>query len=588
MSTIILTATTDFRVAPGNALVTGQDVTKVTFSGAGNLFGTFGSNQFGGTNVSNFLALEGRAGLLDVVIVELSATGSFSAAGWSATQWDGADRVDIKGTIGADTLSAAPFGSSLEGREGADTMTGGAGNDTFQFDTGDVVAGEIIAGGGGTDLLIVGASRTANFNLATISNVENILMGQNAVANFAGNQVGVGAGRLTGVTGNSAPVQTINVTVTGDNVINLSNMTFSVWNETTNVVSSAGGAGNDSLTGSVVADSITGGGGGDQIFGGLGNDTIVGDAGGDFIDGGAGSDLINGGADFDIASWLTQGTGAVINLTNQALNAGSALGDQIASIEAFYLTNSADSFTNSGALSYVYGFDGNDTLTGSAGSDFFEGGTGADSLAGGGGFDYASYAGALAAVRVDLLAPNLNTGDAAGDSYASMEAFFLTGFNDVFVGGAGQNIVFGGGGNDLLSGQNSNSNDWLFGEGGNDTMIGGVFDDLMAGGLGSDTYYFVSWVGNGFDSILDFTSGVDKFQLEAPGFGLLAGTTFVNGTTFRAAASPGTTVAQPTMLYATGLGILYFDPDGTGALPAIALAQILGAPAVAAGDFIVA
>ncbi|MGC5198298.1 hypothetical protein ACLD7X_016095, partial [Aphanothece microscopica RSMan92] len=119
-------------------------------------------------------------------------------------------------------------------------------------------------------------------------------------------------------------------------------------------------------------------------------------------------------------------------------------------------------------------------------------------------------------------------------------------------------------------------------------LSGGNFDDLLSGGAGADTYAFASWVGNGFDSILDFTSGQDRFQLTGSGFGLLAGTAIVNGVNFIAAASPFATSAQGTMLYATGFGILYYDPDGSGAGAAIALAQITGAPVVTAEDFMVA
>ncbi len=330
-----------------------------------------------------------------------------------------------------------------------------------------------------------------------------------------------------------------------------------------------------------------------------GNDTVTlsstvnlgvafnGGAGNDFIAGGGGGDSLDGGTGFDSVSWLAAGAPVLVNLTNQALNAFAAAGDTVSNFEAYYLTNSADSFTNAGAGGYIYGFGGGDIIIGGAGSEFIEGGLGSDQINGAGGFDYASYANAAAGVRVDFTNATTNTGEAEGDVISNVEAFYLSAHGDIFIGQTGQNIVFAGNGGDALFG-GVNANDWLFGEGGADFLSGGNFDDLLSGGAGADTYAFASWVGNGFDSILDFSSGQDRFQLTGSGFGLLAGTAIVNGVNFIAAASPFATSAQGTLLYATGFGILYFDPDGSGAGAAIALAQITGAPLVTAGDFIVA
>ncbi len=64
---------------------------------------------------------------------------------------------------------------------------------------------------------------------------------------------------------------------------------------------------------------------------------------------------------------------------------------------------------------------------------------------------------------------------------------FLYGFlgNDTLSGGAGNDWLFGGAGNDTLNG--GDGNDWLYGEAGNDTLNGGDGDDWLFGGLGDDT-----------------------------------------------------------------------------------------------------
>lgn len=360
--------------------------------------------------------------------------------------------------------------------------------------------------------------------------------------------------------------------------------TVSYGSESTNLVNGTTGADTVFLMGG--NDTVHGNDGDDLLYGGAGADTLNGDGGNDFLVGGLGGDALNGGSGFNTASWQNETQGAMINLTNQSFNGFAAAGDTLSSINAYYLTEFGDSFINGAAGGYIYGFGGGDILTGGSGSEFIDGGLGGDTINGGPGFDYASYANAASAVTVNLITPASNMGEAAGDAISNIEAFYLSAHADTFVGQTGQNVVFGGGGADTLFG-GVNANDWLFGEGGNDFLSGGVFNDLLSGGAGADTYAFASWVGNGIDSILDFTTGSDKFQLSGSGFGLLPGAAIVNGVNFFAAASPFAASAQGTLLYATGVGILYYDPDGSGAGAAIALAQLLGAPSLSAGDFAV-
>ncbi len=333
--------------------------------------------------------------------------------------------------------------------------------------------------------------------------------------------------------------------------------------------------------GDAADDLIAGDGMRDQIFGG---------GGADFILGAGGADTLNGGTGFDSVSWFTgatTGPGVVVNLTNQAFNGGASQGDSISNFEAYYLDNTADSFVNSATNAYIYCFGGNDTITGNSGTEFIDAGSGADSVNAGAGFDYASYGSSAAGVLLDLRAGGANALGAAGDVIFGVEAFYLSGQDDAFFGQAGQNFVFAGAGSDAVLG-GTGSSDWLFGEDGNDTLGGGDFDDLLSGGAGSDSYFFRSWVGNGFDSVLNFTTGQDRILVNASGFGLTAGQTFTSGVNFITAASPFATQAVPTFLYATGLGILYFDADGSGAAFApVALCQISGAPALTGADIVV-
>ena len=157
-------------------------------------------------------------------------------------------------------------------------------------------------------------------------------------------------------------------------------------------------------------------------------------------------------------------TGLTADLTTSANNTGEAVGDSHTSIEN--LRGSAF----------------NDTLTGDNNNNILEGGLGADSLNGGNGSDTASYMHASSGVIANL-ATALNSGEALGDTYTSIENLFGSRFNDHLTGNNVSNILDGG-------------------FGGNDTLTGGA---------GADTFNFHS----GATVITDFSSGEDKIDLHS-------------------------------------------------------------------------
>lgn len=130
---------------------------------------------------------------------------------------------------------------------------------------------------------------------------------------------------------------------------------------------------------------------------------------------------------------------------------------------------------------------GNDTLDGSTGNDALTGGAGADTLIGGSGVDTASYATAKVAVRASLADRSVNTNDAAGDIYSSIENLLGSNFNDRLIGNSGANKITGGRGNDLIS-----------------------------GGTGADVFYFEK--GNARDTIIDFQNNIDDIDLRSYNF----------------------------------------------------------------------
>lgn len=87
---------------------------------------------------------------------------------------------------------------------------------------------------------------------------------------------------------------------------------------------------------------------------------------------------------------------------------------------------------------------GSDRLRGFAGNDKLIGNAGADILDGGDGEDTASYATATAAVKVNLVAGSEpNTGDAAGDTYVSIENLIGSDFGDYLAGNDANNKIWG-------------------------------------------------------------------------------------------------------------------------------------------------
>ncbi len=138
----------------------------------------------------------------------------------------------------------------------------------------------------------------------------------------------------------------------------------------------------------------------------------------------------------------------------------------------------ANYLTSLGGDDYLAGVEGNDTLLGGAGNDQFWGGTGSDYIDGSTGFDIARYDFAASGV-VARLDGGAGGGEAAGDTYVSIEALYGSAFGDVLIGDAGGNVLAGLDGADLL-----------YGLGGNDILLGGGGADAFAfntAGFGSDT-----------------------------------------------------------------------------------------------------
>ncbi len=280
-----------------------------------------------------------------------------------------------------------------------------------------------------------------------------------------------------------------------------------------------GGDGDDFLYGGDGDDSLSGDAGNDKLYGGTGNDTLIGGAGADVLDGGAGTDL---------ASYAASTAGVSVNLTTGLGAGGDAAGDTLTGIEnvtgsAFDDTLTGDSSANvldgGAGNDLLDGGAGNDSLYGGAGNDTLIGGAGSDILDGGAGTDTASYATSTAGVSVNLATGAASGGDAAGDTFISIENLTGSAFNDTLTGDSGANALDGGAGNDLLDG--GVGNDSLYGGAGNDTLIGGAGSDVLDGGAGIDLASYAAstagvsvnlatGIGSGGDAAGDTLTGIEN------------------------------------------------------------------------------
>lgn len=420
-------------------------------------------------------------GAPSVEIIDLTLAMSIIIAGTTASE-------TLNGSVGADDLSGGAGNDTLIGKDGDDTLTGGLGNDMLD---------------GGSDIdhaMYIGASTDYSFN----DNAD----GTYTVTDDVGTE---GTDTLANIEFLTFSDGTFDITVLippnfteNDDVVN--------GTEGDDVFDALGG--NDTVNGLGGDDIISGGDGDDILNGGAGNDELSGDAGNDTLNGGEGTDVaiyagdlaaamivfnadgtvsVSGGAEigtdilsniefvrFDDGDFALTPAGPAATEGNDNIT-GSIAGDVIDALGGNDIVDGAggnDQLSGGAGNDRLIGGAGDDTLNGDGGSDTLIGGAGADTFNGGAGLDTVDYRGSLAA-SVRFNADTGGTlGEAIGDSFSSIERYFLTNFGDVVTGSDANEFFYGEDGNDQINGG-----------GGIDRIYGGAGDDIQRGQDGNDTLF---------------------------------------------------------------------------------------------------
>lgn len=469
---------------------------------------------------------------LNHTVVERFTTGK-GVAGQLLSGGDGADTRN--GGTGDDLIAGAGGADVLNGLGGNDRLEGGWGNDTLDGGAGL----DVVAGGEGDDTLIGG----------------------------------VGADRLIGGNGSD----TASYAAAGQRVV----VSLAVRN----------GKGSDAAGDTFNSvENLTGSGFNDVLIGDAGANVLTGSAGNDRIDGRAGLDTMIGGAGTDIYS---------VDITTDQIveEAGAGQGNDIAyvSVNGYTMAANLERVVVTGSAYYAYGNDaanimsvkgdGYHELYGRGGNDQLLGGLGQDTLFGGAGDD--SYTiNSTADQIIEVPGEGFDTantiitfrmpsglerlflrGSAAIDGKGNDSDNQITGNNaaNLIEGGAGRDKLIGGGGDDVLSG-NSGA-------------------DVLTGGAGSDTFRFAGAFPavDQMDVVRDFVSGIDGIEIERYYFGGISSTP-LNPAEFMVGRAA--TAANHHLIYNQQNGVLYYDPDGSGAQAQVAIARFDGQPAIDASDIV--
>ena len=524
----------------------------------------------------------------------------------------GAVTVDAAGVSAANSLT---YTTALAA-DTIDTITGGAGDDTFTFYETAISATDVLSGGAGNDILAIYADGNLTaLTTTSMTKFETLSLTQDGTARAF--PITLTAGFFQGATGTVAASTVTGVVTLDGSAETLTAMTIST------------GVGADIVTGGSKADTIKTGTGADVITGGPGADIITGGSGADDIkysnSNAAGATVESSGATPDVITDFLSGTDDIkvtvdySSLTSAVtINAVSSTGvtsktlaqDSLSGGRLQYVynytdgllyinynqdnlittsdwtisvnqgatpkttiadgdidwtitgTTLADTIIIGGGTNIVSAGAGNDTVTATTGTA-----DGVSTISGGDGTDIL-----IAGSGADII-----NGDAGVDTMsAGTGAAVLSGGagEDVMIGGTGAYTINGGDDADIITGSSGAgiingdaAADIIIGGSGDETIDGGAAADVINGGTGiniiSDSAAAdVVTVSNGGIDAVDVTTGSDDVTVSA--------VTEFNSVRFTITDMTGTThdttVSATSQDHVTGFSTTADDIKITGAV----------------------
>jgi Ca2+-binding RTX toxin-like protein len=323
----------------------------------------------------------------------------------------------IRGSGYADTLRGDASDNTLEGGAGDDTLIGDAGRDTADYArSAHAVVVDLAAGTVAGD----GADRLESIENSTGSAFDDLLhgdAGDNQLTGGAGDDTLIGAAGSDTLIGGE-----------GDDVA-----VYASTSSAVDVDLSAGTAVHVSGTDHLQSIEI--------VVGTPWDDRLIGDGADNLLVGGGGNNVLIGGDGNDSTDYTWVDNGVQVNLATGTAHHDRGT-DYLESIETVTGSAQDDVLRGDAAANALFGGAGDDTLAGGGGSDV---------LVGGDGIDIVDYADVGQGVSVDLAAGTALYGGATS-RIETVERVDGSGYDDVLRGGDGTEALFGGGGNDTISG----------------------------------------------------------------------------------------------------------------------------------------